>query len=234
MTTVENAAAYQPAEIEVVARLLLRDQAIRVLPGAWWSYHPERGEVVYPANLLAEWPADRSLGALCHEIAEVLFSGPQAATVVPDFVERAAMQGCEPRAAALLLNAVNDLRVNQRYLERFPGSKRYLNAVYQSAKPLDPLTDPAAPRARNALAHHALLSALTGRWASGLGVAAPPPDQRVARAADSLWPAVARSIDAASLADLARIVLAEVLPEYTALLQRDRDDARQSPLDDES
>jgi hypothetical protein len=50
VTPVESPAPYQAAELEVVARLLLQDQAIRVVTGAWWSYHPDRAEVVYPPN----------------------------------------------------------------------------------------------------------------------------------------------------------------------------------------
>ena len=183
MTPVETAAPYQPAELEVVARLLLQDQAVRVVTGAWWSYHPDRAEVIYPPNLLAEWPASRSLGALCHEIAEVIFSGREASQFVPDFIERAVAQGCEPGAAALLLNAINDLRVNQRYLERYPGSRRYLRSVYEPARPLDPMTDQPSARSRNPLAHHALLSALTARWA---GSRADPRQNRTT--ALPVWP----------------------------------------------
>ncbi|HLZ07032.1 MAG TPA: hypothetical protein VKT80_00450, partial [Chloroflexota bacterium] len=99
-------APYRPSELEAVARLLLRDRDVRVVPGMWWSYYPERGEIVYPPNLLDEWSAHRSLGALCHEIAEVLFSGPEASPVVARFVDTASHHGCEPRTALLLFNVV--------------------------------------------------------------------------------------------------------------------------------
>jgi len=229
----ESPNGYLPSELEVVARLLLQDQSVRVVPGAWWSYRPERAEVVYPPNLLAEWSTYRSLGALCHEIAEVLFSGREAGRVVPEFVQRAAAQGCEPHAAGILLNTVNDLRVNERYLERYPGSRRFLSAVYGRAQPLDPLNDPAARSSRNPLPHHALLSALTGRWAARLGLPIASPDERVRRVSDTLWPAVTRAIAAASLDDLAQIVLVEVLPAYTELLRRGLDEAKREVPDDE-
>lgn len=106
-------APYEPSELEVVARLLLQDRRIRVVPGAWWTYYPERGEVAYPPNLLSEWPARRSLGALCHEIAEVIFSGKEAIRIFQDFVGWAIARGCESRSAEFLLNAINDLRVNR-------------------------------------------------------------------------------------------------------------------------
>lgn len=231
---------YRPAELEAVARLLLQDQSIRVSPGAWWSYYPERGEVIYPPNLLAEWPSAWSLGALCHEIAEVLYSGPSAVTTFHDFVERATREGGEARSAGLLLNAINDLRVNRLYLRAFPGSRRYLIALYTASghgyQALDPKDDLADRRLRRAqLPHHAYLDALTARWAADLTHEArpAPPDDRVRRAVDQTWPALHRAIQSDRLSDLAAIVFDEILPIYWNLLRRGLEELqRQDPDDD--
>src|ERR1700682_2368989 len=126
-------APYRPSELEAVARLLLRDREVRVIAGTWWSYYPERGEIVYPANLLEEWSANRSLGALCHEVAEVLFSGSEASRVIARFIETASRRGCDPRTALLLFNVVNDLRVNRMYLAEYPGSRRFFASVFETS-----------------------------------------------------------------------------------------------------
>ncbi len=56
-------------EVEAIARLILRDEPIRILPGDWWAYNPSEAVLSYPRGLLSAWPADKVLGAICHEIA---------------------------------------------------------------------------------------------------------------------------------------------------------------------
>jgi hypothetical protein len=226
-------APYRPSELEAVARLLLRDRDIRVVAGAWWSYYPERGEVVYPPNLLSEWAADRSLGALCHEIAEVLFSGPAAVPVVTGFVESASRRGCEPRTAQLLLNVINDLRINRLYLQEFPGSRRFLAAVYQHAGlvPQDDLQN-RGPRLAP-LPHHLFLDALTARWASeslhiGTETARARTDDRVRRTLDHCWPAILRAIDTDDLVAAAEAIQSDVVPYYLDLVQSSLEQLRRA------
>jgi hypothetical protein len=214
--------------------LLLRDNQVQVLPGGWWSFYPERSEVVYPPGLLGEWPADRSLGALCHEIAEVFYSGHAAIDVVRDFARAAASLGCSERSATLLLNTVNDLRVNRLYLSAFPGSRRFFEAVYQSAAlvPKDDLSGH-GPVGRD-LPHHAFLDAVTTRWAAGLrqrGDAADLPpvlDDRVRRALHRCGMAIDRAIGTDDLAALADIVQSQVLPTYVDLLVASKEEIRQA------
>ncbi len=232
-------APYGASELEAVARLLLRDERVRVVPGGWWSYYPERGEVVYPPNLLTEWPASRALGALCHEVAEVLFSGREAVGVFERFTAQAGELRCPPPSAQLLLNAINDLRINRLYLEQFPGSRRYFRALYRSATlvPKDDLRagDLAIHRGRptpRPLPHHLFVDALTVRWAATLAPTTEPggavEDERVRRALARCWPAVERAIAAADLADLAEIVRQDVLPVYAELVEASADDLRRT------
>jgi hypothetical protein len=223
---------YRPSELEAVARLILQDQRVRVVPGAWWSYYPERAEVSYPANLLDQWPAPRSLGALCHEIGEVLFSGSAAIPIFQEFATWAAAQSCERASADLLLNAINDLRVNRSYLERFPGSRRYFSALYRDAAliPKDDLRH--RPPGTGVLPHHAYIDALTARWAvEALGVDGRgylQPDDRIRRAVARSWPALRRAEAATSLGELAELVRAEVFPIYLDLLEASYEEIRRA------
>ncbi len=242
MDVVAAVEPYRPNELEAVARLLLGDNRVRVIPGGWWSFYPERLEVVYPQNLLAEWPAHRSLGALCHEMAEVFYSGQEAITVFRDFAAMATTRGCPEQSALLLLNAINDLRVNRLYLRAFPGSRRYFQAVYRTVTlvPKDDL--PAhAPVARE-LAHHAFLDAVTVRWAASLDRAhgsierqpdtsddtPSDPDERVRRAVSRCWPAISRAIDADDLVTLSNVVRDQVLAAYVELLEASNEEIRRA------
>src|SRR5512139_3800229 len=94
--------AYQPAEVEAIARLLLQDRPIRVAAGDWWTYRPADGIVTYPPLFLEAWSGPRVVGALLHEIAEVLFSGPEAVKVGVEFGSRAMLRGCSVTSAKLL------------------------------------------------------------------------------------------------------------------------------------
>ena len=115
--------SYQPSEVEAIARLILKDLPIRVAQGDWWTYRPGDGIVTYPPLFLEAWPGPRVVGALLHEVAEVLYSGPEAVSIGMDFGRKSMLYGCSITSARLLLNAVNDLRVNRLYLAAFPGEQ---------------------------------------------------------------------------------------------------------------
>lgn len=235
MSNQELVTSLTPADLEAVARLLLQDRAVRVVSGAWWSYYPERGEVVYPQSLLAEWPNARSIGALCHEIAEVLYSGKESVEVFRVFADDAGQMGVERDSAELLLNAINDLRVNRMYLRAYPGARRYLASLYH-AETLVPKTDVTGNRSSAApLPHHRFVDALTARWATGLNQTEPPPvEDRVRRSVERAWPAVERAVAAEALSDLADLVQRDVLPIYADLLSASREQVRNAaPPEDE-
>src|SRR5205823_1263642 len=77
-----DALRYRPSEVEAIARLLLRDRPVRLVAGEWWAYSPDSGTLVYPAHLLQEWSGLRTVGALCHEVAEALYAGPEAGKAI--------------------------------------------------------------------------------------------------------------------------------------------------------
>ena len=231
--SVLSPSAYDPSEIEAVARLLLQDQRVRVVPGAWWSYYPERSEVAYPPNLLTEWPGPRSIGALCHEIAEVLFSGTKAIPIFESFVGWATAQGCDARSATLLLNAVNDLRVNRLYLQQFPGSHSYFATLYRGLS-LVPKNDVSLGRRKvGPLPHHVLIDGLTTRWAAELvgEPFQPLADDHVRRALNRLWPSIQDAIACNDLAELSEVVKSRIFPTYFDLLQTSLDELRRAEVE---
>jgi hypothetical protein len=219
---------YRAGEIEVIARLILRDSPVRLQPGEWWAYSPERNLLVYPAHLLASWPGARAIGALCHEIAEALFAGPDAAAALTHFIDWGRRDGLEPSTSLLLLNVVNDFRVNRQYLALYPGSARFFRVLYTDGPDLHPKDDlrpthghlPSRP-----LAHHRFLDALIRIWTGETW-----PDLKVAPSSDGLivdavrraWPAVMAAAATDSLASCAESVRRGLLPLYTTLVERSR------------
>ncbi|MBI2938805.1 MAG: hypothetical protein HYY04_00070, partial [Chloroflexi bacterium] len=214
--------AYAPAEVEAITRFILRDQPVRITSGEWWGYSPDGAILTYPRFVLSLWPGDRVVGAVCHEVAEALFSGPDAARVFEEFGRRAARLGCETRSAELLLNAINDLRVNRLYLAAYPGSAPFLRAVYASGTELHRKDDqPAAQPGAVVMPHHQFVDALTCRWArEQWGLEAPKPTlDPVQRALDQCWPAIRLAIAQDALASLADRVADSVLATYHALIR---------------
>jgi len=213
---------YAPPEVEAIARLCLADLPVRIAPGDWWGYSLDAGLVTYPPLFLEVWPGPRIIGALLHEVAEALFSGPEAAGVFAGFGRHAAALGCAEPTAVLLLNAVNDLRVNRLYASRCPGSRRFFAAVYAAGEPLERQDDvPHEGRPIGGLPHHQFVSGIARRWARSVWPDAAQPlalPATVERALRRTWPAILRAVEADDLAECAAIVAAEVLPAYAELV----------------
>ena len=71
-----------------------------------------------------------------------------------------------PTRCACLVSAVNDLRVNDRYLRNRPGAEPYFAELYRLLPDLDPRSDVAAPTDSSGFlrpAHHLFLDALTAK-----------------------------------------------------------------------
>ncbi len=215
-----------PGEVEAIARLMLRDEPIRIQPGTWWGYNPSQAILSYPATLLTAWSAARVLGAICHEIAEVYYSGPAGAEVFYEFARAGETAGVGPKAAILLLNAVNDLRVNRLYMSEFTGSRPFFAALYADQQSLDPKDDvERRPLGSAELPHHQYLNALTHRWIEGMWPSQPQPDwpEFVQRALERTWPAVTRAFETDSLETTAAILLESVLPTYAYLFEQSQE-----------
>ena len=215
-----------PGEVEAIARLILRDEPIRIQPGEWWGYNPNEAILSYPRTLLAVWPAAKVLGAVCHEIAEINYSGRTGADVFYEFARAGEAAGAAPNAAILLLNAVNDLRVNRLYMSEFAGSTPFFAALYADQQSLDPKDDVGRRRpGTGSLPHHQFLDALTRRWAEELWSNQQQPDwpESIERALEYTWPAVVRAFQTDSLETTAGVLLESVLPTYVYLFAQSQE-----------
>ena len=215
-----------PGEVEAIARLILRDEPIRIQPGEWWGYNPNEAILSYPRTLLAVWSAARVIGAVCHEIAEINYSGRTGADVFYEFARAGEAAGAAPNAAILLLNAVNDLRVNRLYMSEFAGSTPFFAALYADQQSLDPKDDVGRRRpGTGSLPHHQFLDALTRRWAKELWSNQQQPDwpESIERALEYTWPAVVRAFQTESLETTAGVLLESVLPTYVYLFAQSQE-----------
>lgn len=213
--------SYTPADVAAMLRLVLAGLPVRVREGSRWSYQPDQGVVTYPARALPGAPRDRVLGALFHEAAEVRFSGPEAARLFPLYVQRAVELGCPPAAAELLLNAVNDVRVNRLYSERFPGAAPHLARAY-AVPALERAPETGEEGAAGAL-HQRFVEALVRRWAAEVLPDLPLPREEpaVRTVLDRVWPAVTAAAQQRELARCLEAAVEEVLPAYLELVALD-------------
>lgn len=216
------ATRYRPAEVETIARLLLRDHASKVVAGDWWAYAPESGTVVYPARLLTEWDGLRIVGGICHEVAEAMYAGSGAAQALLAFPAAAARFGVEAASASLLLNVVNDLRVNTRYIAEYPGAATFLRSLYLARTDLHPKTDVRGrQRGRDPLPHHYFLDAVLDRWLRTIWPDLVREGNAQASTAVAVWPRIEEAIASESIAACAERLLA-VLPMYGEVVARSR------------
>ena len=220
-----EAAHYRPSELEAIARLLLRDQAVRLVAGEWWAYGPDSGTLVYPAHLLHEWSGTRAVGALVHEVAEAVHAGPDAGKAIYRFATEATRYRIEHGSALLLLNVVNDFRVNRRYLAQYPGASPFLRSLYAQGTDLHPKNDVRGRRsAERPLSHHVFLDALIGRWVEQTWPEVErPTDPRAAEPVRRVWADVTHAAEAETMAECAER-LRTILPLYGQLVARSREE----------
>jgi hypothetical protein len=168
-----------------------------------------------------------------------MYSGTEAVAVVAQFVETAGHAGCEPRTALLLFNVINDLRVNRRYLQDFPGSQRYFAEVYRTSGlvPQDDL--PNRGTRSTPLPHHVFLDVLTLRWADqalrgDVKATRGRDDERVRRAVDRCWPAVVQAIATDDLTAAAQVIQERIVASYVDLVQASIEQIRRATAESAS
>ncbi len=220
----EDAGTLTPSELETVARMILGHDQLRVLPGSWWSYIPREQLITYPAQLLGEWPTARLVGAICHETAEARFTGSRGSSQVGRWLRGQSQQGLPARTAMLLVNTINDMRVNRMYLDRYPGSQPFFRELYRDVPNLDPRDDHAGdlPEALARLPHHLFVNALTDRWATenwGDREAAEDTPDEVRKATRKLWSAVERAADCDDIQEMLDVICKKVVPGYRQLVE---------------
>ena len=218
-----NTGTLTPSELETVARMILGHDQLRVLPGSWWSYIPREDLITYPAQLLGEWATGRLVGAICHETAEARFTGSRGSSAVGRWLRGESQKGLSAKTAMLLVNAINDMRVNRMYLDRYPGARGFFRELYKEVPELDPKDDRAEqpPEGAGRLAHHLFVDALTDRWATEeWGDRAIPdnlPDE-ILRSADKAWSSVERAAACDDIEKMLDLIRKKVLPRYRKLV----------------
>lgn len=164
-----KSAGLDAGELELATRLIIGDRQIAVLPGQWWSYLPDQQLITYPEQLTRIWADRRLIGGMCHLVAEAFHTGAAGRRRIEQWLRGQRRHGYSADSMRLLVSAVNDLRVNNRYLRYRPGAEPYFAELYRLLPDLDPRSDVAAPTDSSGFlrpAHHLFLDALTANWAN--------------------------------------------------------------------
>jgi len=132
-TTIQSSHKYghmSPGELELTGRILLGNTSAFISPSASWSYSPKDNEIFYPAMLLDKWDPNRMVGGICHEIAEMLFTGKPGHAAIELWLESMIDAGYSIGGLSLLVTTFDDLRVNQCYMAKYPGSSTLFKDLY--------------------------------------------------------------------------------------------------------
>ncbi len=213
-----------PSELESAARMILGHDRIRVLPGSWWSYIPRENLITYPAQLLREWSTGRLVGAICHETAEARYTGARGSGIVGRWLRAQSQKGLPAGAAMLLVNTINDMRVNRMYLQNYPGARGFFRELYSEVPELHPKDDrvDAPDERRGRLTHHLFVDALTDRWSrEEWGPQDPANDlpEVVRRATDKAWSSVQKAAESDDIEKMLEVIRKKVVPSYRKLVE---------------
>ena len=116
--------------LELILRGLTLDPEITATTGRSWALNPGARVLLVPPDELAHRPAQESLGIVAHEAAHDLISRTHLLKPAVPFPL--------DRARWLLLNALEDTRVNRWLIRRWPGAAGWLTrALTQSARELN-------------------------------------------------------------------------------------------------
>ena len=220
---------FDAAQFELAGRLILGDLSVSLLPGSWWSYIPAENLILYPQNLLTEWNMWRMVGAVCHEAAEARFTGVRGSTEVVRWLRRASRHGLSAPSAQLLVNTVNDMRVNRLHLRRYPGSEVFLKALYSDEPELRAKDDlrlpPGLDLERHRPPHHAYVDALTLRWIESswpeLATATEPAlSSGVSQAVKRTWKHIVHAAQSDDIGGMLTTLEKKVLPVYAELVHQ--------------
>ena len=219
-------------QFELAGRLILSDLPVRLEAGPWWAYRPAQGVVDYPRALLSEWPLELMVAALAHEAAEVRFTGKAGAMATARWIERHASAAVSAAALTLLVNVVNDMRVNRLHMARYPGVTRLFQRLYGRSVELEPLTDMSGIRDTGGVPlHHQFLDAHIHAWTERQWPgerAAPVLDPPAASAFKATLAPVRGAAACAEVSALLEALTDEVLPAYRSLVAAEHEARRQA------
>ena len=220
---------FDAAQFELAGRLILGDLPVTLLPGAWWSYIPSQNLILYPQTMLTEWNVWRMVGAVCHEAAEARFTGTGGSAEVAKWLRRASRHGLSAPSAQLLVNTVNDMRVNRLHLRRYPGSEVFFKALYSDEPELHAKDDlrlpPGLDLDRHRPPHHAYVDALTLKWIESSWPEIPlnketAPPGTVSQAVKRTWKHIVDAADSDDVGGMLTTLEKKVLPVYAELVHQ--------------
>ncbi len=222
-----TAAYFEPKEIELVGRLILGDLPVALLPGAWWSYLPSQEVIFYPQHLLTEWTSWQMTGAMCHEAAEARFTGKDGSSDVARWLRRASKLGLSAPSAQLLVNTVNDMRVNRLYMERYPGSEAFLRALYEEDPGMHAKDDlripPELDLGRYRPLHHDYVDAVSLFWIESVwpgSAKGPKLPSEVSAALRKTWRDIEKAAACDAISQMLAILEKKVVPAYADLVSQ--------------
>ena len=212
-----------PSQLEMAARMILGHDDIHVLPGSWWSYDPQKRLITYPAQLLGEWSIPRLIGAICHQTAEARYTGTKGANAISRWLRSQGRHGLSFKTGLLLVNTINDMRINRLYMNSYPGAHQFLKELYCEVPELHKKEDREALQAigPGGCAHHFFLAALTDRWAQEEWKHAPSHyeivPQSVRKAVDKSWPSVKSAAESDDIENMLEVVRRKLVSQYKTL-----------------
>ncbi|MYD92772.1 MAG: hypothetical protein F4Y02_03570 [Chloroflexi bacterium] len=219
-------------QFELAGRLILNELPVRLEAGPWWAYRPAQEVVDYPRALLSEWPPELVVAALAHEAAEVRFTGKAGAMATARWIELHASPLLSAAALTLLVNVVNDMRVNRLQMARYPGIGRLFRRLYGRGVELEPMTDmPGIRDTGGAPLHHQFLDAHIHAWTERQwpgARAAPVLDRPAARAFETTLQGVQRAAARDEVSGLLEELTEDVLPDYRLLVTAEQEARRQA------
>ncbi len=219
-------------QFELAGRLILSDLPVRLEAGPWWAYRPAREVVDYPRALLSEWPPELMVAGLVHEAAEVRFTGKAGAMATARWIELHADAAVSAAALTLLVNVVNDMRVNRLHMARYPGIGRLFKRLYGRGVELEPMSDMQGIRDTGGVPlHHQFLDAHIHAWTERQwpsSRAAPVLDRPAAKAFEATLESVQRAAGRAQVSGLLDELTDDVLPAYRTLVMAEQEARRQA------
>lgn len=219
-------------QFELAGRLILNDLPVRLEAGPWWAYRPAQGVVDYPRALLSEWPPALMVAALAHEAAEVRFTGKAGAMATARWIERHGTAAVSAAALSLLVNVVNDMRVNRLHMGRYPGVARLFQRLYGRRVELEPMTDVSGMRETGGVPlHHQFLDAHIHAWTDRQWPgerSVPVLDPAAAAAFEATLAPVRRAAARSEVSALLEELTDEVLPAYASLVAAEQEARRQA------
>jgi MoxR-like ATPase/HEAT repeat protein/uncharacterized protein YegL len=131
--------------MKIISTGLGEDVDLKIVPGDGWRYHPQTNEIEFPVDMLLTASPEEIIGFSAHE------AGHRQVTrlnmrkgVFRNFYAR--------ESTRMLLNAVEDIRVDNWLTGVFPGLKHYLDIAYEELLPADLAKSQYVERLRHELA----------------------------------------------------------------------------------